>query len=292
MGVMVVALALGVTGSALAGTFDPAPGDVVIGDPAHFDGGNLGFADSAIFCGSHHEVAGGGASLGGAPGSKFITETLPRDVIPDVGGDADDEPDDSWDSGGYGEEPERLTAYGICAPNGALRYEGEDVPDSPDGLRFARVGCGAGGYRAVGGGGIIAPSQSWIGSSYPFDDHDANNRPDDGWAVSAFDTVGGPGGFFIDAVCVHGFGIDYQKARDQNVPGQSAGSATARCQAGSHVVGGGLRVDGPVSRGRSTGSYPIDGNDSNPVPDDGWKASFYNLMGGPKDLVVYATCAG
>jgi hypothetical protein len=47
-----------------------------------------------------------------------------------------------------------------------------------------------------------------------------------------------------------------------------------------------------VSRGRSTGSYPIDGNDSNPVPDDGWKASFYNLMGGPKDLVVYATCAG
>lgn len=292
--------ALAFAGTALAGSFDPRPGDTTAGtaggikyvkDSAAFDPGNSNFASDAIWCGSGRRVTGGGAKLGGDPAAKFIEASLPRDVYLEYG-DADDVHDDSWDASGYGPDGKSVTAFGICLRPGdfdaKLKYVYRDVPDSSTGNRSAQVGCG-GRYHAVGGGGLIAPSESWISSSYPIDGGDRGKTPDDGWKVRVFDPVGGVGGFVIEVICMRGADLRYVKRKAGGVAdGESAGPR-ARCGT-RHVVGGGLRIGGASDLGRAASSYPFDGADAKQVPDDGWKAIGYNASGPSTPVTTYAIC--
>jgi hypothetical protein len=294
--VLVAGGALALCGTAAAGVFDPRPGDEVIGktgglkyikDPAPFDPGNSGYASDAIFCGNRH-VTGGGASLTGSTASKFIETTLPRDFF----GDADDVHDDSWDASGYGDDGKRLTAFGICKRGGKLRYRYKDVPDSPTGNRSAKVSCGGAGYHAVGGGSLIAPTESWLNSSHPYDGSDPNKRPDDGWTTKVFDPVGGIGGYVMEAICQRHGDLAYVRQRAGAVDAGDAASPTAACARKAHVLGGGLKLGGPANQARAAGSYPIDRGDDGKVPDDGWRAVGYNLAGEPKAVTSYAICEG
>ncbi len=295
-----VVVTLVLAGTAIAGSFDPRPGDKTIGnaggikyvkDSAAFDPGNSNYASDAIWCGHEPQATGGGARLRGASASKFIESSLPRDVYLGYG-DPDDVPDDSWDASGYGPAGKRLTTFGICARDANLRYVFLDVPDSPTGNRTASVGCGGGGYHAVGGGGLIAPSQSWTNSSHPYDGGDTDKRPDDGWTLRVFDPVGGIGGFVIEAICMRGAHLAYEKKRATGLDAGEAASRRAGCGRGRHVLGGGLRISGPQDEARAASSFPFDGKDRHKVPDDGWKSTGYNLSGGSKALTTFAICLG
>jgi hypothetical protein len=301
VGFSVAAVALlALAGTALAGSFDPRPGDIPVGtaggikyvkDSAAFDPSNSNFASDAIWCGSGRRVTGGGAKLGGDAAAKFLEASLPRDVYLGYG-DADDVHDDSWDASGYGPDGESVTAFGICLRpadfDAGLKYVYRDVPDSSNGNRSAKVACG-GGYHAVGGGGLIAPSESWINSSYPVDGGDPGRTPDDGWKVRVFDPVGGIGGFVIEVVCMRGANLRYVR---ENANGAAAGEwASPRAKCGQrHVVGGGVKVAGPPDLGRVASTYPFDGADAKQVPDDGWRATGYNVSGLPKRVTTYAIC--
>jgi hypothetical protein len=284
---------------AVAGTFDPAPGDKEIGkagdfryekDSEHFDPGNSNFASSAIFCGLNRQAIGGGAKLEGPATSKFLAVTRPLDVIEAAGGDPDNELDDAWDASGFGPDMDKFTTYGICRKGDGLEYVLKDVADDATGLRSARVSCDQG-LHVVSGGAIIATTESWINSSRPFDSSDNGTRRDDGWAVKVLDTIGGIGGFQITAVCSDE-NPSYEKGSAKNVPAGDGASAVAECPSGTHVVGGGVEVDGPPNRARATGTYPKDDGDVDDVPDDAWKSSAYNLSGLEKDIKTYAICIG
>ena len=260
-------------------------------DSDAFDPSNSNYASDAIWCGSNRRVSGGGAKLGGGAASKFLESSLPRDVYLDYG-DADDVHDDSWDASGYGPDGKSVTTFGVCLRpadfDAELKYVYLDVPDSASGNRSAQVGCG-GGYHAVGGGGLIAPSESWINSSYPIDSGDPGKTPDDGWRVRVFDPVGGIGGFVIEVACMRGADLRYVKKKTSGVAEGESASPRAKC-GHRHVVGGGVKIGGPPNRGRVASSYPIDGADAKKVPDDGWKATGYNFSGLPKAVTTHAIC--
>jgi hypothetical protein len=280
--------------TAVAGTFDPRPGDVTIGtaggnkyvkDPAHFDPSNVGFASDDTYCGKKPHVTGGGVHLEGPPASRYMAVSRP---IPF--GDSNDLFDNGWDGSGFGTGTGKLTVFGICR-HGHLRYRHIDVPDAPSGNRFAKLGCGGGGYHVVGGGAFIATTNSWINSSYPYDGSDRDKRPDDGWAEKAMDTVGGLGGMTLDAICMRGH-VHYETKRVSGVQPGSSASPAALCGKTDHVLGGGVQVRGPADQARAVSSYPIDRGDHGHVPDDGWQSAAYDLSGSAKPVTSYAICKG
>lgn len=288
-------------GVALAGAFNPAPGDTVIGetgglkyekDPAQFDMPVPFHGQSAIACGRRWHATGGGGRLKGPVSEVRLQETQPRDVAAGLpSGDGNDEPDDAWSVAGRGHE-DKLIAYGICSREGDLRYRTKAAPDDSIPSRSAKVGCGGPKWHVLGGGAIIAPNNSWIASSHPFDGNDPGKKPDDGWAVKANDTAMGMGALVVSAICRRGKAPDYERRKVEFEAGESAGPV-ARCEGGSHVTGGGVRVSGPANRIRVVRTYPIDGGDSGKLPDDGWKGVAYNDSGvPPKTVVSYAICRG
>jgi hypothetical protein len=76
--------------------------------------------------------------------------------------------------------------------------------------------------------------------------------------------------------------ITYKSATG-SAPAGSVGSATAGCDAGQHVVGGGLRVDDPVN-GNILDDNPDSGNTA-------WTGRAYNTGSADVGFTVFAICA-
>jgi hypothetical protein len=64
----------------------------------------------------------------------------------------------------------------------------------------------------------------------------------------------------------------------------------ANCPDGTHVLGGGAYHQSSFGGGGIQHSYPIDGNDADRKPDDGWEVGAF-LGLDHEDWTVYATCA-
>jgi len=74
------------------------------------------------------------------------------------------------------------------------------------------------------------------------------------------------------------------KSATATAPADSASTAaTATCDAGQHVVGGGVRLDAPTD-GLVDDSYPDSNNTA-------WTAHVANAPGAPQNFTVYAICA-
>ena len=287
-------LALG-AGTALAGSEpDPDTGDSILGtsgglryasDSEAFNLGNSGFASANTGCGPDDwHIVGGGVELSGPSAkNRTIGSTAQYDWY-----DLDSVPEDGWRSSGYGGDDGTLKSVSICKAEPQPDYLREETPDSDSNVRSDKVACGGG--KAIAGGGFIATSESFLSHSYPYDDSDSNSAPDDGWAVRLYDTVGGLGGMHVDVVCQSG-SVSYEDATD-NAASHGSASATANCPSGAHVSGGGGKIAGPGAKVNLASSNPIDDSDSNPTPDDGWKAVAYNGSGDQQKLTAYAVCLG
>lgn len=66
-------------------------------------------------------------------------------------------------------------------------------------------------------------------------------------------------------------------------------SAKAKCPGDLHVIGGGGSIQ--LNNGYLLGSQPLDRNDSDSKPDDGWKVTFDNLQPEELDAAAFALCA-
>lgn len=290
-----VGLVLGLGASALGGEpIDPNLEDDLLGsaggfryarDADPYNPSNSGYAFPQAGCGGPaNHATGGGAELGGPLATRRLAVSRPVDF-----GDDDPDYDDGWDASGYGGPGGTLTAYAVCARFESLQYVRRDVPDSPTGIRSAKVRCG-GGRHVLGGGIFIATSESFVNSTYPYDGSDRDRRPDDGWAGRVLDTVGGIGGMEAYAICKAGPMPTYRRATARGVEAGSAGGPRARCPRAEHVSGGGVRISGPGNRGAVTGTRPIDRGDGDEVPDDAWRGSGLNLSGTPKRVTAFAVC--
>jgi hypothetical protein len=291
---VVVILVCG-AGAALAGTFNPVPGDINLGsagglkyklDPHLFNPSNSNYAGDDVYCGSGWHVTAGGAGTSGAISARSLEDSRPFSF-----GDANTIPDNGWDASGYGPGGHSLTAYAICSKSN-FRYLHLDVPDGTTSVRAAKLSCGGPRWHVIGGGAFIATTNSHITSSAPFDGSDTDTKPDDGWAIRVLDTAGGLGGMAIDAICKRGPGLSYVKVKHTGLAPANGAYARANCASGTHVAGGGVRIDGPGAEARVVNSFPADSSDPGKVPDDGWNGAAYNLGGTTKTFVVTAICLG
>lgn len=151
------------------------------------------------------------------------------------------------------------------------------------------------GTSHVVGGGVTPASQVnksaefWINGSRPYDGPDADRLPDDGWVGRAFNRFGHDKVMAVFAIC-RGRAARYPTRNVPLRPG-SAAVARATCPAGTHVSAGGASVSGPAAEAYLSSSAPFDSSqDADALVDDGWTATGFNDSGGPKRLVVYASC--
>ena len=133
----------------------------------------------------------------------------------------------------------------------------------------------------IGGGGFIATTGSRVTSMYP--------SASDKWSVWALDTGGGAGTTTLDFVCLKSKHLR-TVAANRMIPPDSAGFKTVTCPSGSHVTGGGVLMRGGPIPSLLDSSYPIDGNDKDKIPDDGWTALGKNESLNAQKLRVYAIC--
>lgn len=61
---------------------------------------------------------------------------------------------------------------------------------------------------------------------------------------------------------------------------------TITCPAGKHVLGGGIETPDH----RIVKSGPVDGDDADAVPDDGWRIVAENILSTTEDVTGYSTC--
>ncbi len=76
--------------------------------------------------------------------------------------------------------------------------------------------------------------------------------------------------------------VTYKAVTATAAPAVDAASATATCDAGQHVIGGGVKLADPAL-GLVDDSYPDAGNTA-------WTAHIANLPGAARDFTVYAIC--
>jgi len=290
-------LVLGAPTGAIGGVaVDPNLGDVVYGtvgglryasDPDTY--APSGFSSPETGCGgSLWRVLGGGSASGGPPGTAWLAFDRPLDYD-----DVDLTLDDGWLSGGFGPPAEAdLTGYTICIREENIRYRSTVVDSGASGLRTGSVMCGGTGWQVVTGSVAIATSQSWVNSSFPIDGDDANATPDDGWRGRVNDTAGGPGGFYVHAICVRGYSVRYVKGASAPLPAGGSVGVKVACAPGEHVVGGGAKISGPPDHSRLVSTYPYDGGDANQIPDDGWRVRAYNVSAGALTVQPWAICLG
>ena len=146
--------------------------------------------------------------------------------------------------------------------------------------------------HVVGGGtGTSAPAtpDTFVNSTYPADDGDADRRPGDRWVGSAVNLSPGTPSMVATAICARR-APRYVRERAQLGAGASR-SLTAGCPRDLHVVGGGSRVGGAALEAHLNTSAPHDGRDRDTRPDDGWRTRAVNLSGPEKRLTTYAVCA-
>jgi len=298
IGVLVGAiLAVALPGGAFAGEEpDPNVGDTVVGtvggvryakESAPFAAVG-GYAAATAGCGgASWHIVGGGGSTNGLPADTWQESQSFRDFT-----DADLRPDDGFEASGFGQSGSRITAWSMCLKDTPTRYVVTRVPDQASGRRSGSAACGPAKWHVTSGGVFIATTDSWIGSGRPTDGGDADTRPDDAWQGTAYDTIGGAGGFAVYAVCVRGLPLSHVTGAAADVAAGGSRSRTATCPAGTHVVGGGVRTTGPVEDARLVSSGPFDGPDADAIPDDGWKVTVHDVSANAHRVTAYAVCLG
>ncbi len=197
---------------------------------------------------------------------------------------------DAWHTGINTGSNSPLAAYAICTPKqGKVSDEAmfELVPAAPADATVD-VACTSG--NAVGGGVAASGSAAdfWLHANLPLDLVDSNQEPDDGWRGTMFHHQGSLSGMTVRLVCMEGKVPDYEtKSRSTD------GSPTlkAMCDDGKSVTGGGAFAGADASDSHVLSTVPVDSKrDRNRIPDDGWKASFYNDNAVNQTFAVTAIC--
>ena len=183
------------------------------------------------------------------------------------------------------------TATAACA-RGAdpfYRAANDDLFSAPDTLTLTATCPEA---RQVSGGGVFmnleGVDEGVISSSYPVDDGDGGNVPDDGWKVRVRSRAGIGGPTTSYAICTDRPGLVY---RDKAV--ELAVSDTNQpfvgCGAERPAMSAGIKVGGPANLAILNRLETYDGGDEDIAPDDGGWAHVANTLE-TRPATVHVVC--
>lgn len=225
--------------------------------------------------GNQWQIVGGG--LESDSDEAELASSQPHDL---PSGDPDLAQDDYWSAATTGSVADaELTTFAICAKSATPKYRLLDVAAGASSERSASVKCPAGTVVA-GGGGLIGSDDSFINAMFP-----AGPRK---WTFRAADAMGGAGAMEVDAVCLRSAGHTQVKGKG-TLPAAGRVSVRAKCPGLRRVVGGGVRMSGPVGAARVVSSAP-EGFDPNGIPDDAWRVTMVNESELDLDVTAFATC--
>jgi hypothetical protein len=164
-----------------------------------------------------------------------------------------------------------------------VRYAADSATyDNATGSAEAVAGCGASGWRVIGGGTDARrpPGQSWISLTGPLGF--------DRWRSQG---TGSPGGRMLGySICVHDdlpIRIRYRDDPDEPT-GRRSGALGCGAPDRWNVAGGGAALF--TSGSWVSTSFPWDGKDEDRLRDDGWQAAGWDSEGGTGTFEVHLIC--
>jgi hypothetical protein len=245
-----------------------AGGLTYIYDQTQFAGPNGANADAACPPGTH--VVGGGGEIGGPVHTNHLNTTFPFD-----GADADPRPDDLWIAHAWvgSPFPDVVDVIAVCR-QGKARYRSGAGNVQPGTARTLRATCPPDTH--VSGGGVFVDGgidDSWVSSSYPYDDRDAGSAPDDGWAARVYNVGAfGPKRMTVHAICL-AVRPRYVAAAPVTVGDPSLPMTGPACPASRHLTAGGIRLGAPLAaEAHPVTMMPFDLADADSIPDDALRA--------------------
>ena len=186
---------------------------------------------------------------------------------------------------------ETLTAWVVCSEKtGKITHETDSLS----------VGAGPAGANetadcidshAVGGGArLIGPTEDWsFNSTGPVDAGDVDEEPDDGWVTWVEHRSGPPANMIADVICMAGKLPTYRQKQTET--DDSKVTETVFCPKDESATGGGAFASGATDESHITSTAPIDSKkDNDKVPDDGWKAKFFNDDGSEQTFTASVVC--
>ena len=233
-------------------------------------------------CPSGAVPTGGGGKVTGVPGGTAIAGSGPSGA-------------DVWDVTGWhtgiNSEDEALTSWLVCTEKfaGKVSRSAEflEVDKAPaGGDEFAVCNFG----HATGGGvRQTATADWWLNSTGPVD-VDADTSPDDGWLSAVQHLSGPPTDLVVQVICMEGKEPVY-RAKDKESSDIEKVTQKAFCPKGTSTTGGGASASGGTADSHITSTAPIDSKkDADKVPDDGWKAKFFNGTGADQVFTASVVC--
>ncbi len=172
---------------------------------------------------------------------------------------------------------------------GGIRYATDSAAYDPTNSNFIDVeaGCGGPNWHLFGGGSFAAGgvARSFDEADRPDDYLDADTNLDDGWLANAIGTP--PAKLRAYTTCMkHAASYPFQ-----NVANGSSGDRTASiaCPGTQRVTQGSMFI--ATSGSWITSCYPFDGPDKDTIPDDGWRGSVFDTLGGIGGFSDYAVCS-
>jgi hypothetical protein len=178
----------------------------------------------------------------------------------------------------------------VLGTAGGVRYASEaTVYDAMSSYGEVYIGCGGTRWHLIGGGSMAGgpAAQSWDVASRPYDYGDTDPSGDDGWQVGAY----GPSTSEVTgfSICIRDGKLTYPS---RSLPASPTGQRSASVGCGGarwHATAGSAFV--ATSGSWTQSSFPIDKGDPGAAPDDGWRATVYDTIGGGGTFAMYAVCA-
>jgi hypothetical protein len=230
-----------------------------------------------VACDGDAEPTGGGGSITGPADQTFLNESYP--TLPGPTG---------WTVEGTSEDgAQDMTGFAICAPND-MNVATSTVEVGAGSSTTQNAIC-ASDSEFTTGGGMGAPSSGIrIGATYP------PELITDTWFGVATNPTGGSIDVDYHAVCTDEYKVRYRNSDIVRVKSGEEGKGTASCKSKEAVLGGGFvgyHEGLPASGGWTTESVPRDSKkDAKKVPDDAWRAQYYNNSVVTHRLLVVAVC--
>ena len=136
------------------------------------------------------------------------------------------------------------------------------------------------GKHVFGGGASADAGSAVLVASFPFDGHDRDKQPDDGWRVSV-DNRDAATTAQVAAVCA-ARKPTYRTQSFKAVPGDQS-TSSALCSHGQHATGGGVDYAPPAGGGLIESTFPGAGRE--------WAVFIDNYGAKRVPATAYATCA-
>jgi hypothetical protein len=148
-------------------------------------------------CPGNNGLTGGGVKTPPGHPEIYVEASTPFDA--EVAGDADDNPDDSWNAlvQNHSDDGITSTTYLICARSGfnAYRFAAGEIEVNGGSQGKLKATCPGASHVVSGGGELFIPAGTEMAGTFPIDtSHDG--RADDGWSVR-WNNQNGPGDNFI-----------------------------------------------------------------------------------------------